>query len=170
MNKENWLERDLNLRPPDWRTGALPTELSSPTLAVSLFCQYLCSGAPVIFNVSWPHKTWKNKHLISLVSFQCKSLLFENNKNKRCCSKAMDCQYEARQVETINEIGPLFRPLCRILLWQNGSKYKAQSRCCANNIWLSSTSTEGNFPFNFKIIIIWVLTLSTSHTHMRVMI
>ena len=47
MNKENWLERDLNLRPPDWRAGALPTELSSPTLAVSLFCQYLCSGAPV---------------------------------------------------------------------------------------------------------------------------
>ena len=36
MNKENWLERDLNLRPPDWRAGALPTELSSPTLAVSL--------------------------------------------------------------------------------------------------------------------------------------
>ena len=45
--KKNWLERDLNLRPPDWRAGALPTELSSPTLAVSLFCQYLCSGAPV---------------------------------------------------------------------------------------------------------------------------
>ena len=45
--KKNWLERDLNLRPPDWRVRALPTELSSPTLAVSLFCQYLCSGAPV---------------------------------------------------------------------------------------------------------------------------
>ena len=45
--KKNWLERDLNLRPPDWRAGALPTQLSSPTLAVSLFCQYLCSGAPV---------------------------------------------------------------------------------------------------------------------------
>ena len=42
-----WLERDSNLRPPDWRAGALPTELSSPTLAVSLFCQYLCSGVPV---------------------------------------------------------------------------------------------------------------------------
>ena len=44
--KKNLLERDLNLRPPDWRAGALPTELStcSPTLAVSLFCQYLCSG------------------------------------------------------------------------------------------------------------------------------
>ena len=41
--KKNWLERDLNLRPPDWRAGALPTELhvTSPTfiLAVSLFCQ-----------------------------------------------------------------------------------------------------------------------------------
>ena len=45
--KKNWLGRDLNLRPPDWRAGTLPTELSSPTLAVSLFCQYLCSGAPV---------------------------------------------------------------------------------------------------------------------------
>ena len=45
--KNNLLEQDLNLRPPDWRAGALPTELSSPTLAVSLFCQYLCSGAPV---------------------------------------------------------------------------------------------------------------------------
>ena len=40
VNKNNLLERDLNLRPPDWRAGALPTELSSPTLAVSLFCQY----------------------------------------------------------------------------------------------------------------------------------
>ena len=28
--KTNWLERDLNLRPPDWRAGALPTELTSP--------------------------------------------------------------------------------------------------------------------------------------------
>ena len=33
-----------NMRPPDWRAGALPTELTSPILAVSLFCQYLCSG------------------------------------------------------------------------------------------------------------------------------
>ena len=47
--KKNLLERGLNLRPPDWRAGALPTELSSPTLAVSLhvFCQYLCSVVPV---------------------------------------------------------------------------------------------------------------------------
>ena len=30
------LERDLNLRPPDWRAGALPTELPCPTLAVGL--------------------------------------------------------------------------------------------------------------------------------------
>ena len=45
--KKNVLEQDLNLRPPDWRAGALPTELTSPILAVSLFCQYLCSGAPV---------------------------------------------------------------------------------------------------------------------------
>ena len=42
MNKEKF-ERDLNLRPPDWRAGALPTELTCPILAVSLFCQYLCS-------------------------------------------------------------------------------------------------------------------------------
>ena len=45
---KNLLERDLNLRPPDWRAGALPTELhvhvTSPILAVSLFCQYICSG------------------------------------------------------------------------------------------------------------------------------
>ena len=26
--KTNLLERDLNLRPPDWRAGALPTELN----------------------------------------------------------------------------------------------------------------------------------------------
>ena len=32
-----WQERDLNLRPPDWRAGALPAELTSPILAVSLF-------------------------------------------------------------------------------------------------------------------------------------
>ena len=36
--KKNLLERDSNLRPPDWRAGALPTELSSPTLAVSIYC------------------------------------------------------------------------------------------------------------------------------------
>ena len=36
--------RDLNLRPPDWRAGALPTELTSPILAVFLCCQYLCWG------------------------------------------------------------------------------------------------------------------------------
>ena len=29
--KTNLLERDLNLRPLDWRTRALPTELSSPS-------------------------------------------------------------------------------------------------------------------------------------------
>ena len=34
--KKNWLEWDLNLRPPDWHTGALQM-LSSPTLAVSLW-------------------------------------------------------------------------------------------------------------------------------------
>ena len=51
--KKNWLERDLNLRPPDWRAGALPTELSSPALAVSLFCQYLCSGGTS--QKSWNH-------------------------------------------------------------------------------------------------------------------
>ena len=41
--KKNLLERDLNLRPPDWRAGALPTELTSaiigglPILSISLF-------------------------------------------------------------------------------------------------------------------------------------
>ena len=39
--KKNLRERDLNLRPPDWRAGALPSELTSPILAVSLFFQYL---------------------------------------------------------------------------------------------------------------------------------
>ena len=45
--KKNLLERDLNLRHPDRRARALPTDLTSPILAVSLFCQYLCSGPPV---------------------------------------------------------------------------------------------------------------------------
>ena len=49
--KKNLRERDLNLRPPDWCAGPLPTELTSPILAVSLFCQYLClgegGGAPI---------------------------------------------------------------------------------------------------------------------------
>ena len=39
--KKNLLEWDLNLQPLDGRAGALPT---APILAVSLFCQYLCSG------------------------------------------------------------------------------------------------------------------------------
>ena len=51
--KTNWRERDLNPRPPDWRARALPTELSSPTLAVSPFCQYLCSGGAS--QKSWNH-------------------------------------------------------------------------------------------------------------------
>ena len=42
--KKDLRERDLNLRPPDWRAGALPTELTSPILVVSLFCQYLFFG------------------------------------------------------------------------------------------------------------------------------
>ena len=51
--KKNLLDRDLNLRPPDWRAGDLPTELTSPILAVSLFCQYLCSGGAS--QKSWNH-------------------------------------------------------------------------------------------------------------------
>ena len=43
--RKDLLERNFNLRLPDWRAGALPTELSSPTLAVYL---YPCSGAPAI--------------------------------------------------------------------------------------------------------------------------
>ena len=46
--------KDLNLRPPDWRAGALPTELTSPILAVSLFCQYLCSIS------CFPNFIWAN--------------------------------------------------------------------------------------------------------------
>ena len=36
MNREKLSRADLNLRPPDWRTGALPTELSSPILELDL--------------------------------------------------------------------------------------------------------------------------------------
>ena len=42
--KKNLLERDLNLWPLDWCASTLPTELTSPILEVSLFCQHLCSG------------------------------------------------------------------------------------------------------------------------------
>ena len=55
---KNLLERDLNLWPPDWRAGALPTVLTNPTcvLAVSLFCQYLCSSKMYLkmYPVSFP--------------------------------------------------------------------------------------------------------------------
>ena len=51
--KKNLLERDLNLRPPDWRAGVLPTELTSAILAVCLFCQYFCSGGTS--QKSWNH-------------------------------------------------------------------------------------------------------------------
>ena len=46
--KKNWLEWDSNQRPPDWWAPALSTELhvSSPILAISLFCPYLCLGCP----------------------------------------------------------------------------------------------------------------------------
>ena len=46
LTKTNILERDSNLRPPDWRAGALPTQLTPwgglPILSISLF-----GGAPV---------------------------------------------------------------------------------------------------------------------------
>ena len=41
MNKENWLERDLNLRPPDWRAGALPNLSKICTQSVSLVVYYM---------------------------------------------------------------------------------------------------------------------------------
>ena len=47
MNKDKFT-RDLNMRSPDWRAGALQTELTCSILVVFLFCQYLCLGAPVI--------------------------------------------------------------------------------------------------------------------------
>ena len=53
--KKKLLKRDLNLRLSDWHAGALPTELTSPILAVSLFCQYLCSGGTS--QKSWNHET-----------------------------------------------------------------------------------------------------------------
>ena len=47
MNKVKFTGAGLEPATPNWRAGALPTELYSPTLAVSLFFQYLCSGASV---------------------------------------------------------------------------------------------------------------------------
>ena len=41
MDKEKFTR--VGFEPVDWCAGALPTELTSPILAVSLFCQYLCS-------------------------------------------------------------------------------------------------------------------------------
>ena len=35
--QKNLLQRGLNLRPPDWHAGALPTELTCPILSISLF-------------------------------------------------------------------------------------------------------------------------------------
>ena len=41
--KKSLLGRDWNLRLLDYRTSDLPTDLSSPMLAVSLLVKYLCS-------------------------------------------------------------------------------------------------------------------------------
>ena len=62
--KKSWLEWDLNLRPPDWRAGALPTELISPVLVVTLFCQYRCSGGA-------NQKSFK--HILSVSQGSCPS-------------------------------------------------------------------------------------------------
>ena len=47
--KKNLLEQDLNLRPPDWRAGALPTELTCPILywRSPYFVNIFVRGAPV---------------------------------------------------------------------------------------------------------------------------
>ena len=37
LNEEQLLWRDFNQRPPDKRTGALPTELHSPILVVFVY-------------------------------------------------------------------------------------------------------------------------------------
>ena len=42
--KKLWLNRGLNPRPLVWRTSTLPTQLSSPMLAVPQIVNYLCSG------------------------------------------------------------------------------------------------------------------------------
>ena len=61
--KKNWLERDSNWQPPEYRTGALPTELSSPMLVVSLIVNYLCSFGS--------QKPWNHSHTaISQGSFE----------------------------------------------------------------------------------------------------
>ena len=73
---KNWLEWDSNQRPPNERAGALPTELSSPMLAVSLFCQYLRSGMTVRSHTTVNRENSENhaqfsvcKHIV--LNFSC---------------------------------------------------------------------------------------------------
>ena len=46
---KNLLEQDLNLRPPDWRAGALPTELT-------IFCN--CYNIMVNIFIGEPPSSW----------------------------------------------------------------------------------------------------------------
>ena len=55
--KTNLLERDLNLRPPDWRASALPTELTSPILVVYFVNIFVRGGGGGASQKSWNHET-----------------------------------------------------------------------------------------------------------------
>ena len=64
----NLLEWGLNLRPQDWRAIALPTELSSPSIGVSLFKFPQVSGTEV-----------KHNYLTTVITFyisNCLNLCF----------------------------------------------------------------------------------------------
>ena len=89
--KKNLLEPDVNLRPPDWRAGALPTELTSPIFLAlgywraSYFCQYLFvntrSGRGALFWSPYfePNKVGENVKLLCFFSLLCYVLLKQKN-------------------------------------------------------------------------------------------
>ena len=66
--KKNWLERDLNLRPPDWSAGALPTELYSVTKSpVNLFQVTLNKLIKIIIKQNQPSNWFKSSDCILYV-------------------------------------------------------------------------------------------------------
>ena len=66
-------------------TGALPTELTSPVLAVSLFCQYLCSGRSEVIQPYMP--TLINLKVSSFIFLFTKenSIVLINKDSYRIC-------------------------------------------------------------------------------------
>ena len=92
--KKNVRERDLNLRPPDWRADALPTELTSPILEVSLFCQYLCSGG----GGGASQKSWN--HILPFSLGSCPNVF--NSTNTDCCIFTYHCSHRWAQIHHNN--------------------------------------------------------------------